>query len=95
MKALAVSNDASGHPLVFALGLDGQVYEQRFDALGNPSSGFVLVSTTSVQALSVSRDAAGHPTLFVLSLDNQVYQQFFDADGNPTTGDILQAPGIS
>ena len=35
------SQSARQAPLLFALGLDGQIYEQTFDAAGTPAGGYV------------------------------------------------------
>jgi ELWxxDGT repeat protein len=78
---------------VFVLGLDNQVYAEKFGSNSSPTGGYFLTRPGQVQALTVGHDASGQPEVFVLGLDNQVYAQTFDANGNSTSGYFLTAPG--
>jgi hypothetical protein len=48
IKAFSVSRDSSNDPEIFAIGLDDQVYAQRFNALGISISAYSLTSRGQV-----------------------------------------------
>jgi hypothetical protein len=79
--------------LVFAIGLDDQVYAQKLDARGMPSGAYYLVQTGAVKAICPGRDAHGNPELFVIGLNDEVYAQKFDANGIAVGGYLLTAVG--
>jgi hypothetical protein len=79
--------------LLFAVGLDGQVYAQRLDAHGDPAWGYFLIGSGAVEAVSVGRDAAGNRELFAVGLNDRVYAHHFDANGNPVGGWQFTAEG--
>jgi hypothetical protein len=56
---------------VFVIGLDNQVYSQKFDYFGNSATGYVLTCYGQVNALAVNSDMK----VFVIGLDSQVYVQ--------------------
>src|SRR5262249_2332288 len=95
VKAISVV-DFLGAPELFAVGLDGQVYEQKFDAQGTSVSSYVLTQPGQVQSISVGvfrTDNIFYTELFALGLDNQVYGQRFDGNGNSTGPYFLTQPG--
>jgi uncharacterized protein YkwD len=93
---VTVVNDAFRHPMNFVLGLDDQVYAQKFDAAGNPSSGYFLTSPGQVKSLTVGNDGHGNPEVFVIGLNDLVYALRFDGNDNPvnsyfaTSGDRVK-----
>jgi hypothetical protein len=79
---------------VFVIGLDDQVYAQKFDLFGNSASGYVLTRPGQVKALAVnSTRADGNPEMFAIGLDDQVYAQKFDNHGDSASGYFLTRPG--
>ena len=83
VKAIAAGHDAANRPLLFAIGLDNQVYVQQFTAAGDQNGFWFLTKPGAVKSISVGSDAAGDPELFAIGLDNQVWALKFDAAGNP------------
>ena len=83
---------------VSSQGASTDIYQRRFDAAGNPTTGDTLVSLTDMGAQYT-------PTPSVTALDDggwivtwrsnlsdsngDIFQRRFDAAGNPTTGEIL------
>jgi hypothetical protein len=43
------------HPELFVIGLDNQVYAQKFDTLGNPVATYFLTQPGTVKTISVAR----------------------------------------
>ena len=78
------------YSLTFVLGLDNQVYDQRFNTAGLPLGGYSLAAPGQVKSFVAGHDSAGHQEIFVLGLDDQVYTLKFDAHGNPV-GSYTQA----
>lgn len=77
---------ASG-PVLFAQGLDNQIYENRFN--GTTWSGYTLPAAGAVQSFSYS---AVSGLLVGIGGDSQLYAQKIDANGN-SGGWFLTAPG--
>jgi hypothetical protein len=67
-----VTRDAANHPELFVIGLDNQVYAQKFDASGSAAAGYFLTRPGRVKALHTDLDTSGDPELFVTGLDDQV-----------------------
>lgn len=59
----------------FVVGLDNQVYAQKFDSFGNSISNWIATAPGEVKSVSVGRDANNNPTVYVIGLDDQVYVQ--------------------
>jgi hypothetical protein len=74
---------------VFVLGLDHQVYAEKFDGNANGTSGFFLVAVGTVRSFTLGYDGSGHPELFAVGTDNQVYAVRFDVTGQPASGYFL------
>jgi hypothetical protein len=83
-----VINDAYGRPELFALGLDDQVWVQKFDGDGNSVSGYFPAGDGKVKAFAVGHDGFGNPELFVIGLNDRVYAHKFNDNGDPV-GDYL------
>jgi hypothetical protein len=77
----------------FVLGLDNQVYAEKFDANDNPMGGYFLTSPGQVKTLTVGHDASGLALVFAIEMDDQVYVQKFNVNGDSTGGDSPTAPG--
>ncbi len=77
----------------FVIGLDNQVYGEKFDRSGNAVNGYFLTAPGQVKALAVGQDAAGDAVVFVIGLDDQLYTQRFDGNGNSLGGYQQAAPG--
>jgi hypothetical protein len=88
-----VSSNNNTQTSLFALGLDKQVYEERFDVNSKQIGASMLTAPGQVQALTAITLHSSQPLLFVLGLDGQVYEQTFDLKGNPTSAYKLTAPG--
>jgi hypothetical protein len=73
---------------VLAIGFDGQVYSQTFDAGGASTSSYVLTQPGGIRSV----DASGG-LLFVVGLDGQVYEQKFDPTGASLGPYTLTRPG--
>src|SRR5262249_46133018 len=79
-------------PLLFGVGLDSQVYAQKFTANGDPAGGYFLAAPGQVQpdktiGFGYALPAGGLiPELFVTGLDNQVYAVKFTSSGDPAGG---------
>jgi hypothetical protein len=94
VKAITTGHDASNDPELFAMGLDNQIYAERYDANGNPDpAGFFMAAQGQVKAMDVAFDENNHPELFVIGLNDSVYYATFDAFGRPTTPYALLTPG--
>jgi hypothetical protein len=78
-----VVNDAYGRPEVFAIGMDDQVYAQKFDAYGNSASGYFPVGDGRVRAIATGHDSFGNPELFAINLNEAIYGLHLDGEGNP------------
>ena len=68
--ALQVDNNNPASPIVFVIGMDHQVYYQRFDSNGN-SLGYQLAAAGTVRSISVANTPSGQAELFVLGMGNQ------------------------
>jgi uncharacterized protein YkwD len=86
-------NDAAGRPVLFALGIDNQVWLQKFDAAGNSASGYYLGAAGQVKAFAAGHDGGGNPELFVIGMDDRVYELRFDGNDNPVGGYTLTTNG--
>jgi hypothetical protein len=93
VQSFRVSYDASGSPVLLALGQDNQVYALRFDAADNPAGGYSLVSPGAVKAFDVGRAGSGQLVVYAVGQDNQVYAARLDAGGSPLSGYSLAQPG--
>lgn len=82
----------SGAGQFFAVGLDNQVYEQKFDANGNNAGGYILTTPGKVKAIAQGL-YSGKTELFAIGNDGQAYVQRFDAAGTSTGGYYLASPG--
>src|SRR5262249_7750103 len=86
-------------PLLFGVGLDSQVYAQKFAANGDPAGGYFLAAPGQIQpdkAIGFGYAVAEGgviPELFVTGLDNQVYAVKFASSGDPAGGYFLAAAG--
>jgi hypothetical protein len=80
----------SGGPVLFARGLDQQVYQQQYSPSGALSTGFALMAPGAVKDFSFS---ASSNAFFAIGLDSQVYQMRLDANGNLLNGYTLVQPG--
>jgi uncharacterized protein YkwD len=88
-----VVNDASGRPELFALGLDDQVWAQKFDAAGNSASAYFVAGEGQVKAFAVGHDGFGNPELFVIGLNDRVYAQKFNSNGDPLGSYVFTTEG--
>ncbi len=98
VKAIAAGHDAANRPLLFAIGLDDQVYVQKFTAAGDQNGFWSLTKPGAVKSITVGSDALGDPELFAIGLDNQVWALKFDAAGNPGPAyyfPVQVAPGVT
>ncbi len=93
VQSITVGNDASGLPLLVAIGMNNQVAITQFDPSGNPVGNYTTIGGAAVQSVTMAADASGNPELFAIGSDNQVYYAHFDAAGNPLTGLVLARPG--
>jgi hypothetical protein len=94
VKSITTAHDGSNNPELFAIGLDNQVYAERYDASGNPDpTGYFTAALGQIKAIDVAFDANNDPELFAIGLDNQVYYATFDAFGRPTAPYNLMAQG--
>jgi hypothetical protein len=85
VKAVSVTKDGLGNPLLFVVGLDNRVYEQHFNANGDSTGAYAATSAEAVLGISACqwRDSAGfHLELFAVGLNGLVYGKNFDANGN-------------
>lgn len=84
-------------PVVFGIGLNGQVYEARFDANGNLIFGWVLVAPGSFQSLVVGRYGPQEsPIVFgvgAAGTGNQVFAARFNDQAVLLNGWFSVAPG--
>jgi uncharacterized protein YkwD len=85
--------DAAGRTVFFVLGLDNQVYLQKYDAWGNLVAGYSLAAPGQVKNFVAGRDGAGNPELFVIGLNDRVYALRFDGNSNPAGGYFFTAEG--
>jgi hypothetical protein len=80
-------------PETFVIGLDNQVYAQKFDANGNPLGIYSLAAFGQVKAITAIRTIAGTPEVLAIGLDNQVYGLKFNVNGDPVGGYALMGFG--
>lgn len=84
IKSISTGTDASGNPLLFAIDNNNQLYEQRFDANGQPLSASYIKPAFGDFALTfVAHNSSGTPVLYVSGFDGQVYYLPLDAAGLP------------
>jgi hypothetical protein len=90
VKSFDVTGDAQGATVVYAVGLDDQVYRAAMsvNAYGVPAAvSYALAAAGQVRAAAAGRDAAGNPLLLALGLDGQVYRA-------SSSSYQLAAPGV-
>ena len=75
------------------IGLDDQVYVQKFDAGGSSAGGYALTRPGQAKAFSLGFDGNNDPELFVIGPDDQVYGLQCDAGGRPAGNYFLTRPG--
>jgi hypothetical protein len=92
--ALSVGQDAVNDPLLFVIGLDGQVYGQQLNGTGQGVSGYVLTTPGQVLGLGVGQGLAGSPAVVVIGLDHQVYSQNVLSSSQSLGSYALTAPGL-
>jgi hypothetical protein len=80
-------------PLLFVIGLDGQVYVQKLDGSGSAVGSYFLAAPGQVKAFTAGHDGSGNPELFVVGLDDNVYALKTDGNGNPVGGYARTAAG--
>ncbi len=91
-KQVIVTHDASGNPLLYAIGTDNLVYGLQMNASGTPIGGLFRMGTGTVNQLAVGHDASNHPEVFVVGTDaglgkpGYVYTIKANASGNPVSG---------
>jgi hypothetical protein len=95
VKAIAVGRDVNYSALVFAIGMDDQVWEQKFFPSGDPNGVWFNPQPGRVKTLATGSSASNHPLLFVIGMDDQAYELQFDGFGTPIGGyfAIQKAPG--
>ncbi len=87
IASVSSGTDASGNPIMFAIGTDNQLYEQKFDASGKATSGsYTKAAYGDFKQTFLTHDASGNPLLYALGQDNQVYGLKMLADGTPNGG---------
>lgn len=93
VKAIAAGTDAHDEPLLFAVGLDDQLYEQTFDQLGDRVGGYQPTAFGSIRSVVVTHDANGNPLLYATGTDGQVYGLKMDQYGDVQGGYFKVASG--
>src|SRR5207248_10389416 len=79
---------------LFVIGLDDQVYTQRFDQLGQSFHRYDATAPGAVNALLTGNlPVTTSPFLFVLGKDKQIYTQPIDVGGNSTGGYVSTRSG--
>ena len=87
IASVSSGTDSSGNPLMFAIGTDNQLYEQRFDASGNATSpSYVKAAYGDFKQTFLTHNAYGNPLLYAIGQDNQVYGLQMDPTGTPVGG---------
>jgi hypothetical protein len=86
------TNPSSFAPELFVIGMDGQVYGQKFDSTGKLLGNYSLTTPGTVNGI-IAWTSSGLPRPIVLALgtDDRLYEQTFDNNGNSTGG--YQATG--
>lgn len=85
-----------GSPLLFAIGMDDQVWVQHFDLDGGSPSGYELTAPGRVKAISAAPTGSSPDLIavFAVGLDDQVWLQPFDANGDSAGDYQLTTPGV-
>lgn len=87
IASVSVGNSAAGNPLLFAIGTDNQLYQQKFDAAGKAlSPSYTKAAYGDFKLTLLTHDAAGNPLLYAVGQDGQVYGLKMDAGGAPAGG---------
>ncbi len=87
IASVSAGTDAAGNPLLFAVGTDHQLYEQRFNSAGNPTSAsYTKAAFGDFKQTTLAHDAAGNPLLYAVGQDDQVYGLKMGNDGTPAGG---------
>jgi len=87
IASVSAGADAAGNPLLFAVGTDHQLYEQKFDASGNPTSpGYTKAAYGDFKQTILTQNASGSPLLFAVGQDDQIYGLRMDPTGAPAGG---------
>lgn len=79
---------------VFAIGLDSQIYFQKFLPDGTSDGGYAAASPGAVISDLPWNLPGLPPLLFVVGLDSQIYEQAFDASGNASGGYVPLHSGV-
>jgi hypothetical protein len=86
VKSITLGHDANNNPELFAVGLDDQVYVERYLADGNPDpTGYFNAAQGQIKKIEVAFDANNNPELIAIGLDDAVYYATFDFRGLPLT----------
>ena len=94
IASIAAGTAANGNPLLFAIGTDSQLYEQTFNAAGQPTAAsYTKAAYGNFASAVVTHDAAGNPLLYAVGADGQVYGLKLTASGAPKGGLFKMAPG--
>jgi len=85
--SVSAGTDSIGNPLLFAIGTDHQLYEQKFNAAGVPTSAsYTKAAFGDFKRTVLTHDAGGNPLLYAVGQDGQVYGLKLDASGSPAGG---------
>jgi hypothetical protein len=99
LAGVAQDNNGNIVPELFVIGMNGQVYAQKFTSSGDSAGPYFLTAPGQVQVqqsfqFSFSRPASGLiPELFVTGMDDRVYAQKFTSSGDPIGSYILMSGG--
>jgi len=94
VASVSAGTDAAGNPLLFSIGTDHQLYEQKFDASGNATStSDTKAAFGDFRSTVLTHDATGTPLLYAVGQDGQVYGLKLNAGGVPTGGLFKMASG--
>lgn len=91
VNAASFSSEAVGHygstksPVVFAIGSDGHLYYQKFNASGSPITGYLAVGV-NITSFAIDYDNSGNPFLLMVGADGYGYTEDFDSNCIPLYG---------
>jgi hypothetical protein len=79
-------------PETFVIGLDNQVYAQKFDANGTPAYGYFLTAPGQFKKIQVARTNNNTSVVFGIDMNDQLHALKINAYGDPVGGFVPMAP---
>ncbi len=85
IASISAGTDANGNPLLFAIGTNQTLYEEQFNAAGQPTGSPTTgpAAYGAFKLVYLTHDASGNPLMFCAGTDGQAYGLLLGPDGTP------------